>query len=140
MTDRLSAFDSVLETAIPHKGAVLNGLANFWFEKTAHIIPNHVIKLMDANAMLVKEAEPIKVEMMVRQLPHRLDVARLPGGPAHVLGRDRARRPHQAPAFPAAHRDADHQGGIGPRNHARKPRERRLGDQGAVRPDGRESR
>jgi phosphoribosylaminoimidazole-succinocarboxamide synthase len=67
VTDRLSAFDSVLETAIPHKGAVLNGLANFWFEKTAHIIPNHVIKLIDANAMLVKEAEPIKVEMIVRQ-------------------------------------------------------------------------
>ena len=67
VTDRLSAFDSVLETAIPHKGAVLNGLANFWFEKTAHIIPNHVIKLVDANAMLVKEAEPIKVEMIVRQ-------------------------------------------------------------------------
>ncbi|HEX8506055.1 MAG TPA: phosphoribosylaminoimidazolesuccinocarboxamide synthase [Hymenobacter sp.] len=66
VTDRLSAFDNVLETAIPHKGAVLNGLANFWFEKTAHIIPNHVIKLVDANAMLVKEAQPIKVEMIVR--------------------------------------------------------------------------
>ncbi|MBD2767488.1 AIR carboxylase family protein [Hymenobacter sp. BT664] len=67
VTDRLSAFDSVLETAIPHKGAVLNGLANFWFDKTQHIIPNHVIKLVDANAMLVKEAAPIKVEMVVRQ-------------------------------------------------------------------------
>lgn len=66
VTDRLSAFDSVLETAIPHKGAVLNGLANFWFEKTQDIIPNHVIKLVDANAMLVKEAEPIRVEMVVR--------------------------------------------------------------------------
>ena len=67
VTDRLSAFDSVLETAIPHKGAVLNGLANYWFAQTAHIIPNHVLKLVDANAMLVKEAEPIKVEMVVRQ-------------------------------------------------------------------------
>ncbi|MFD1468488.1 phosphoribosylaminoimidazolesuccinocarboxamide synthase [Hymenobacter caeli] len=67
VTDRLSAFDSVLETAIPHKGAVLNGLADFWFAKTAHIIPNHVLKLVDANAMLVKEAQPIKVEMVVRQ-------------------------------------------------------------------------
>ena len=67
VTDRLSAFDSVLETAIPHKGAVLNGLANFWFDQTQHIIPNHVIKLVDANAMLVKEAQPIKVEMVVRQ-------------------------------------------------------------------------
>ncbi len=67
VTDRLSAFDSVLETAIPHKGAVLNGLADFWFAKTQHIIPNHVLKLVDANAMLVKEAQPIKVEMIVRQ-------------------------------------------------------------------------
>lgn len=67
VTDRLSAFDSVLETAIPHKGAVLNGLADFWFDKTQHIIPNHVIKLVDANAMLVKEAQPIKVEMVVRR-------------------------------------------------------------------------
>lgn len=67
VTDRLSAFDSVLETAVPHKGAVLNGLANFWFDHTRHIIPNHVIKLVDANAMLVKEAQPIKVEMIVRQ-------------------------------------------------------------------------
>ncbi|RZK32968.1 MAG: phosphoribosylaminoimidazolesuccinocarboxamide synthase, partial [Hymenobacter sp.] len=66
VTDRLSAFDSVLETAILHKGAVLNGLANFWFEKTAHIIPNHVKAMLDANAMLVKEAQPIKVEMVVR--------------------------------------------------------------------------
>jgi fusion protein PurCD len=66
VSDRLSAFDSVLETAIPNKGAVLNGLANFWFEKTAHIIPNHVKGMVDANAMLVKEAQPIKVEMVVR--------------------------------------------------------------------------
>ncbi|MBO3270132.1 phosphoribosylaminoimidazolesuccinocarboxamide synthase [Hymenobacter defluvii] len=66
VTDRLSAFDSVLETPIAHKGAVLNGLANFWFDKTRSIIPNHVIELVDANAMLVKEAEPIRVEMVVR--------------------------------------------------------------------------
>ncbi|MBC6611028.1 phosphoribosylaminoimidazolesuccinocarboxamide synthase [Hymenobacter sp. BT507] len=66
VTDRLSAFDSVLETPVAHKGAVLNGLANFWFDKTKDIIPNHVIELVDANAMLVKEAEPIRVEMVVR--------------------------------------------------------------------------
>ncbi|AYA37605.1 phosphoribosylaminoimidazolesuccinocarboxamide synthase [Hymenobacter oligotrophus] len=66
VTDRLSAFDSVLETAIPYKGAVLNGLADFWFEKTRNIVPNHVIRMVDPNAMLVKEAEPIRVEMVVR--------------------------------------------------------------------------
>lgn len=66
VTDRLSAFDSVLETAIPHKGAVLNGLADFWFDKTRDIVANHVIRVVDPNAMLVKEAEPIRVEMVVR--------------------------------------------------------------------------
>ncbi|MBW3127980.1 phosphoribosylaminoimidazolesuccinocarboxamide synthase [Hymenobacter profundi] len=66
VTDRLSAFDSVLETPVAHKGAVLNGLANFWFDNTRDIIPNHVMELVDPNAMLVKEAEPIRVEMVVR--------------------------------------------------------------------------
>ncbi|RSK37268.1 phosphoribosylaminoimidazolesuccinocarboxamide synthase [Hymenobacter metallilatus] len=66
VTDRLSAFDSVLETPVAHKGAVLNGLAAFWFDKTRHIIPNHVISLPDPNVTLAKEAEPIRVEMVVR--------------------------------------------------------------------------
>jgi phosphoribosylaminoimidazole-succinocarboxamide synthase len=66
VTDRLSAFDSVLETPVAHKGAVLNGLAAFWFDKTRHIIPNHVISLPDPNVTLAQEAEPIRVEMVVR--------------------------------------------------------------------------
>ncbi|MBD3325151.1 phosphoribosylaminoimidazolesuccinocarboxamide synthase, partial [candidate division KSB3 bacterium] len=66
VTDRLSAFDSVLKTPIPHKGAVLNGIANFWFENTRKIIDNHAIKQIDPNITLVKEAVPIRVEMIVR--------------------------------------------------------------------------
>ena len=66
VTDRLSAFDSVLETPVAHKGAVLNGLAAFWFDKTRHIVPNHVISLPDPNVTLAHEAEPIRVEMVVR--------------------------------------------------------------------------
>ena len=66
VTDRLSAFDSVLETPVAHKGAVLNGLAAFWFDKTRHIIPNHVIAVPDPNVTLAHEAEPIRVEMVVR--------------------------------------------------------------------------
>lgn len=66
VTDRLSAFNKVLETPIPTKGAVLNGIANFWFRKTTSIIENHVIKQIDPCATLVKEAEPIRVEMVVR--------------------------------------------------------------------------
>lgn len=41
-TDRLSAFDVVLPTPIPGKGAVLSALSNFWFARTRHIIPNHL--------------------------------------------------------------------------------------------------
>ncbi len=41
-TDRLSAFDVILPTAIPGKGAVLTAVSNFWFSRTRHIIPNHL--------------------------------------------------------------------------------------------------
>lgn len=66
VSDRVSSFDSVLNNLIPNKGAVLNGITNYWFEKTRNIIENHFIKAVDPNISLVKEAEPIKVEMIVR--------------------------------------------------------------------------
>jgi phosphoribosylaminoimidazole-succinocarboxamide synthase len=47
-TDRISAFDVVLPCGIPDKGKVLNRLSAFWFEKTAHILPNHLIKVIDS--------------------------------------------------------------------------------------------
>jgi len=47
-TDRISAFDVVLPCGIPDKGEVLNQLSAFWFEKTAHILPNHLIKAIDS--------------------------------------------------------------------------------------------
>ena len=47
-TDRISAFDSVLPCGVPDKGRVLNQLSAFWFKKTAHIIPNHLIKTIDS--------------------------------------------------------------------------------------------
>lgn len=46
-TDRISAFDFVLPCGVPNKGKVLNHLSAFWFEKTAHIMPNHLIKVID---------------------------------------------------------------------------------------------
>src|SRR3990167_4432861 len=64
-TDRISAFDRVLCT-IPFKGQVLNQTAAFWFEKTKHIIDNHVIGVPDPNTLLAKECELIPVEMVVR--------------------------------------------------------------------------
>ena len=66
VTDRISSFDNVLNNYIPYKGAVLTGITNFWFEKTRNISDNHFIKMIDPNISLVKEAEPIKVEMIVR--------------------------------------------------------------------------
>ena len=41
-TDRLSAFDVVMRQPIPDKGKVLNAMSNFWFEKLAHVTPNHL--------------------------------------------------------------------------------------------------
>ena len=42
VSDRLSAFDVVLPDPIPDKGRVLTQLANFWFAKLAHVVPNHL--------------------------------------------------------------------------------------------------
>ncbi len=66
VSDRISSFDSVLNNFIPQKGAVLTGITNFWFEKTKHIIDNHYIKMIDPNISIVKEAQPIKIEVIVR--------------------------------------------------------------------------
>lgn len=66
-TDRLSCFDEVLEIEFPSKGMLLNEISYFWFEKTTHIIKNHILEMLSPNIVLVKEAEPIKVEMIVRQ-------------------------------------------------------------------------
>jgi phosphoribosylaminoimidazole-succinocarboxamide synthase len=65
-TDRISCFDGVLETAIPFKGEVLNGISEYWFSITRDIIENHFIESAGPRAMIVKEAAPVKVEMVVR--------------------------------------------------------------------------
>src|SRR5882762_117006 len=44
-TDRISAFDCILPTAIARKGEVLTSLSRFWFEKLANIVPNHFITI-----------------------------------------------------------------------------------------------
>jgi len=65
-SDRLSAFDHVLDTAIPGKGAVLNRLSAFWFDKMRDIVPNHMIRSVADRAMLVEDVDPIRVEVIVR--------------------------------------------------------------------------
>jgi phosphoribosylaminoimidazole-succinocarboxamide synthase len=65
VTDRLSAFDAVVGT-IPSKGQVLNQLAQFWFEQTAHLAPNHMLRVPDPNVMIAGECEPLPVELVMR--------------------------------------------------------------------------
>jgi phosphoribosylaminoimidazole-succinocarboxamide synthase len=79
-TDRISAFDCILPTAIPRKGEVLTSLSMFWFRKLAHIISNHLVTTnldempgsvaRDGNiagrSMLVRRAEVFPVECVVR--------------------------------------------------------------------------
>ena len=80
-TDRISCFDVVLPTCIPHKGSVLTQLSLFWFAFTRDIVPNHCIAsdisdypealseyrdILDGRSMLVKKARSIPVECVVR--------------------------------------------------------------------------
>ncbi len=64
-TDRLSAFDRIV-AVVPWKGQVLNQLAAWWFERTADIVPNHVLTLPDPNALIAVNARPLPVEVVVR--------------------------------------------------------------------------
>ncbi len=64
-TDRVSAFDHVLGT-IPFKGQILTEIANFWFEKTKEIAPNHIISSPDPQVLVAKKAETLPVEVIVR--------------------------------------------------------------------------
>lgn len=79
-TDRLSAFDVVLPTPIENKGAVLTQIANFWFEKLGHIVPNHLTGIdpqrvvddpeektqLHRRAIVAKKLKPLPVEAIVR--------------------------------------------------------------------------
>ena len=79
-TDRLSAFDVVLPTPIEHKGAILTQIANFWFDKLAHIVPNHLTGIapesvvgsdaekaqLGKRAIVVKKLKPLPIEAIVR--------------------------------------------------------------------------
>ncbi len=78
-TDRLSAFDVIMGEPIPKKGQVLNQMANFWFEKLSHVVPNHLtgvapesvvspeeVEQVKGRAVVVKRLEPILVEAVVR--------------------------------------------------------------------------
>lgn len=77
-SDRISAYDVVMEEPIPDKGRVLTGLSAFWFERTADIVANHLVSAdptdfpetagteIAGRAMLVRRAEVLPVECVVR--------------------------------------------------------------------------
>lgn len=65
-TDRISVFDIVLPQLIPQKGAILNAIAMWFFEKTKDIVPNHVIEWPDPNVLVARECKAFPVEMVVR--------------------------------------------------------------------------
>ncbi len=65
-TDRLTAFDLPV-AQIPLKGAVLNLISEYWFKKTAHIMPNHIISVPHPNVTIAKAVTPYKVEFVVRE-------------------------------------------------------------------------
>ncbi|PUA17357.1 phosphoribosylaminoimidazolesuccinocarboxamide synthase [Glaciimonas sp. PCH181] len=78
-TDRLSAFDVVMNEPIPGKGKVLNQMSDFWFEKLSAIVPNHLtgiapesvvapeeVEQVRGRAVVAKRLEPIMVEAVVR--------------------------------------------------------------------------
>ena len=64
-SDRVSAFDHVLGT-IPFKGEILTEIANFWFEKTKDIVDNHVVSRPDPQVLMVKKANPLPIEIILR--------------------------------------------------------------------------
>ena len=81
VTDRISAYDVIMEEGIPGKGVVLNQISKYWFEQTKDIVPNHVIStdvcdyphlfhkysdVLEGRSMLVRKTNPLPVECVVR--------------------------------------------------------------------------
>jgi len=79
-TDRISAFDVVMPTPIPGKGAILNQVTRFWMQKLSHILPNQLSDMpleealpdaaeraeVEAHAMIVRKLDALPVEAIVR--------------------------------------------------------------------------
>jgi phosphoribosylaminoimidazole-succinocarboxamide synthase len=78
-TDRLSAFDVILDDPIPNKGKILTAMSNFWFKKFGHLMPNHETGIdplsvvapdeqdqVEGRAIVVKKFKPLAIEAIVR--------------------------------------------------------------------------
>ncbi|MGB2691587.1 MAG: phosphoribosylaminoimidazolesuccinocarboxamide synthase [Thermodesulfobacteriota bacterium] len=81
VTDRISAYDVIMEEGIPGKGVVLNQISKYWFDKTSDIIDNHIIStdvcdyphqfhkysdVLEGRSMLVRKTKPLPIECVVR--------------------------------------------------------------------------
>ena len=64
-TDRHSSFDRII-AHVPGKGEVLNRLSAFWFQKTADIVPNHLLAVPDQNVTIAKRCTPLPIEVVMR--------------------------------------------------------------------------
>ncbi len=65
-TDRISAFDVILNQAIPYKGQALNQTSEFWFNATKKIMNNHIVAVPDPNVMIAQKCTPIELEVIIR--------------------------------------------------------------------------
>jgi len=80
-TDRISAFDVIMDDPIPHKGVVLNQITLFWMEMFKNLVPNHLLAtevadfpkvlaphaaMLEGRSVLVKRAKPLAIECIVR--------------------------------------------------------------------------
>ncbi len=64
-SDRLSAYDVILPTPIPHKGEILVSLANFWFEKLGHIVPNQLTGIDPETVVALNERDQVRGRAIV---------------------------------------------------------------------------
>jgi len=65
-SDRISAYDVVYPTLIPHKGESLHALSDFWFKETRSVFPNHFMEVLDGRTMKVVKARRVDVEWVCR--------------------------------------------------------------------------
>jgi phosphoribosylaminoimidazole-succinocarboxamide synthase len=66
-SDRISTFDVILPTEVPDKGRVLTGLSAFWFTRTQHLVPNHLLALReDGRSVACRRLEMLPIECVVR--------------------------------------------------------------------------
>lgn len=80
-TDRISAFDVIMNQPVPEKGSILTKISVYWFKNTTHIVPNHFVtdepseypeeckkysEILEGRSMLVRKCKPLPVECVVR--------------------------------------------------------------------------